>query len=41
MRDHEPQTRVTLGEIMLGIAIALIIAPGVIWWALTIWEMAK
>ena len=32
----EPQDRVTLAEIMIGIAIALIVAPGVIWWAFTI-----
>lgn len=33
---NEPEDRVTLAEIMLSIGIALIVAPGVIWWAFTI-----
>lgn len=28
----DQEDRVTLTEIMLGIAVALILAPGVIWW---------
>jgi heme/copper-type cytochrome/quinol oxidase subunit 4 len=31
----EPENRVDLVEVMLGIAIAVIVAPGVIWWLLT------
>lgn len=35
----EPDDRAGLTEIMLGIAIALMVAPGVIWWALTLWGL--
>lgn len=35
----EPENRVDLVEVMLGIAIAVIIGPGVIWWLLTLAEV--
>lgn len=28
-------------DVALGLVIALIAAPGVIWWALVIWELAQ
>lgn len=28
----EPESRISLTEIVLGIAAAIIVAPGVIWW---------
>jgi heme/copper-type cytochrome/quinol oxidase subunit 4 len=37
--NDEPEDRISLTEVMLGIAVAIIVAPGVIWWALTIWAL--
>ena len=37
--DDEPEEGLSLFEVVLGIAIALMLAPGVIWWALTLWEL--
>lgn len=37
--DDEPEDRVTPGEVMLVIAGCLIVAPGLIWWALTILDV--
>lgn len=34
--DDEPEDRTSLFEVVAGIAIALMIAPGVIWWLGTI-----
>lgn len=36
---EEPKDRASLTEIMLGIAIAMIVAPGVIWWFDTIFAV--
>lgn len=30
--DDEGEIRIGLTEVMLGIAVAVIVAPGVIWW---------
>jgi hypothetical protein len=37
----EPEDRVSLTEIMLGLVAAVISAPGVIWWALTLWNLVS
>lgn len=39
--DENPESRVDLVEAMLGIALALIVAPGVIWWAGTLIDIAS
>lgn len=36
----EPEVRVSLTEIVLGLLAAAIVAPGVIWWSLTLWDLA-
>lgn len=39
--DDEGELRYSLFEVVAGIAIALMIAPGVIWWGLVLIEMVR
>lgn len=38
--EEEPESRLDLVEVMLGIGLAVIIAPGVIWWAMMLIDIS-
>lgn len=39
--SDEPESRASLAEYMIGIAMALVATPGLIWWAITLVDVGQ